>query len=474
MFDKQILLYWSRPIRGMHFYKEVFSMKILFALMNSTRWPMAILGYLLMTASFRYFGLNLEAAVLPALAVAAIMCATMVANDYFDRDRDKLVGKSLASDHPKLFLVWMILWWCIALAMTARLFWTNDHLGWLSLILCGLGFSYSWTRSVPFLSTFVVALTTALAASYPPSCCISSDIHFPLIVFFNLIAREIMKDTLDIKGDLNELFGKKTIPLIWGTDAAISVAQGCIVISGVLLLSIMNSSLASATVLGLCISAYQLSAFRIKTSRLIMDITMFLFLGARAFAPKSILMALGKIDLSNGKKEEFVEVRAPRKGVLTWILAYCWFALTIWLLGLLRTPGEALMITMIGLCTLLALSKVPTNKEYGTDNPQTIRVRRMIVGMVLGLIAVVLDRFGIPYIVTATAVPILLTLWNMKSKAVAVLKDQSTILGIIIISFIAIGPAIFVQLAIAYTGVVIFYYIKSIRCGLQAFGLRTI
>lgn len=444
---------------------------IILGLLSATRWPMGIMSSMLVFASFNHYHIRLCEAIMPAIAVLCICNATMVTNDFFDREIDLMQGKTFAYEHTKLIFLWMIFWWLIAIGISLTGF-RQPGCIILTSLLCLLGFGYTWTKKITGLPTVVVAATTALSTCFPLANGYQLS-ALPLVVFFVLIAREIDKDLMDVAVDLDPVFGKKTLPVAWGTSSAITIARGSLVIAGVLLVITAGDQFNSAIVMGICAAALILgpSPRRIERGRLILDLATILFLAGRCCF-KGAAQVFGISYLKNDKRDGFVEVQGKKSSLIVWVVAYCLFYLIIFILGSMRSVISGAAIALFGVIMLLALTKTPVRSDYFGKDRASFRVDRMICGMVVGLGATALQAIGIPFIVTAIVGPVLLTLWNIRSEAVVILKDPGAVLGILLISLVCLGLTVFLQLLIAYTVVVAIYHIKAIRCGLRPFGFR--
>lgn len=438
-------------------------MKIVTGLIASTRWIMGILSSFMTTACFIRAGLPLEDAKDSAIAVFCICSATMVLNDRIDDERDAVQGKTFAKEHRLLFTIWTILWWIVAVERSIHLREIDTRWMFLSLLMCALGIGYSWLRNIPGIPMIAVALTSALAGCFRVIVGDFRDWLYPVIVFFIILAREPLKDLVDVMADSIKGIGKKTLPLLWGTDSTMTFARGCLVIAGILLLWISKTPSTAVVAIGISLSAYLLRPAKIKTSKMILDISMFCFLIKSNFFSTPTMCSM---NLISGKTDErFEEVKVAPSGKKVWLFAYLSFVTVLFSLGSLRSLTEGVLIALFGITGLIGLNYMPVNKDYETnEKTQYIRVRRMIIGMVVGLFASSLVTVGIPLVFTALAIPTLVITKMIRSEHCLVLKDHAAILGIALACSLLLSlQYTLVSLSLAYLPIVIFYYWKAYR-----------
>jgi len=360
-------------------------MRIFIEFIKSTRWMIGIMSSLTTTASFIRTGSTFNNAIEQAITVFCICSATMVLNDYIDREKDAAQGKKLASDHESLFLVWACLWWLLAIERSFHLSTINHNQMLLSLSMCVLGIVYSWLRNIPGLPMFVTAFTSALGGCYRIVTGDFRDWSFPLIVFFIILAREPLKDLADVIADSIEGIGKKTLPIVWGTDAAMTFARGSLIVGGILILYFTKNNTAAIIAIGLSVSAYMINLTKINTSKMILDLSMLCFLIKSNFF--HALPICGLKDINSKPIEKFIEVKVAKSSKHVWLFAYIMFGITLLAIGCLRSPKEGIILALIGVISLIGLNFLPVNDDYQADNqPQFIRVRRMIIGMTIGLL----------------------------------------------------------------------------------------
>ena len=438
-------------------------MKTAFGLISATRWPMAILTALLTITSFHLRNLGMDVIMWPMITAAVITAATMIINDIVDRKRDFAQDhRRFTTYHLREMIILAIFLWSVAIGFSLRFGILGDFRAmWLSLAMCLLGFVYSWTRNIPALPMLIVAFTSSLAACYPEINYLH-DLLFPLIVDTTIMGREILKDCEDVAADLDPVWGKKTLPILWGTESAMTFARGCFIVSGILLLQLARTNSVVAVVLGIGIAAYIIGPKTIKKAKMILDVSMFAFLGGMSTKPSVFVCAA--VISTNDKKDAFVEIRRPQSNKTVWVAAYCCFVVVVLALGSFRSFGQSLIISLIGLVGLAGLQFTGAYYDYDPGySAQKIKVERMIMGMAIGLIASMLSMLGIPLLAIALIWPIVLIIIDITSKEVMIMRDHATLVGIVVISSLVSGLHVIFQIAFAYAVVVIIYYCKMLK-----------
>ncbi|GBL35176.1 digeranylgeranylglyceryl phosphate synthase [Filimonas sp.] len=193
--------------------------------------------------------------ILLAFSTVIIAAAGYMINDYFDIGID-LINKPERVTIEKIFkrrtvIVWHILLNILALLMAGYIAYHSIRLRYLGIqlfsILLLLFYSTTFKRKL-IIGNLVIAVLTALSlltvAAYEPMFPIfqislySIKIYWLYVLFAFLVTfcREVVKDIEDIKGD--DARQCKTIPLVWGIQAAKNFVYGLIVVLLLLLFSI--------------------------------------------------------------------------------------------------------------------------------------------------------------------------------------------------------------------------------------------
>jgi len=217
---------------------------------HALRLSMACLAVGLTVAAFRLAKLAPPLAILAA--VFCIFCAARLQNDWRDRFHDIKKGKTLASAHPRLFLLGVVASWgvCCMLVAAIAVQSAASALALAAIILAGV--AYSETRGVPWLPICLSAGASAAPAFLPSA---QGGIA-PMLPLFGAAAllvfgREILKDMEDEEFDGGY---KWTIPLAYGNQAArrlaiSSIAGGCVVVATISPLAVAGVVLAAGGIL---------------------------------------------------------------------------------------------------------------------------------------------------------------------------------------------------------------------------------
>ncbi|MEK6957496.1 MAG: UbiA family prenyltransferase [archaeon] len=151
------------------------------------------------------------------LAAILVTGAGNIINDYFDEKTDTRMWKKNFIAHGKISADSALL--ASALLFAAGIIislYINSHALAIALGVSALLVIYSaLMRQRKFIGNLVVALGTAMTLIYGASIAQSygTIIFLAASAFFANVAREIIKDAQDIKGDLGE---KKTLPMLIG------------------------------------------------------------------------------------------------------------------------------------------------------------------------------------------------------------------------------------------------------------------
>ena len=142
---------------------------------------------------------------LQALFVLVGGGATMTINDWWDREKDALQGKRLASDAGVKFLYFAIFLWVVTGVLALSIYFLDENLGKMCFVLMVLGVLYNALLRVPFLPAVYVAIvsTGPVVLTYirKPSILL---VFLALLVFGYIWARELLKDNKDVEVDKSE------------------------------------------------------------------------------------------------------------------------------------------------------------------------------------------------------------------------------------------------------------------------------
>jgi 4-hydroxybenzoate polyprenyltransferase len=172
-----------------------------------------------------------------ALSTVLIAAAGYMINDYFDMRIDAINKPDRLTIETvfkrRTIIIWHILLNLIAIAIAA---WLAYHIVLLRMLLiqvCSIALLliYSTTLKRKLLVGniaigFLTVLTLLAVAAYDPEFSLLQINQYPVqlfwlytvFAFLITFAREIAKDTEDIKGDASQ--NCRTVPLVWGIDSA--------------------------------------------------------------------------------------------------------------------------------------------------------------------------------------------------------------------------------------------------------------
>ncbi len=212
---------------------------------KSLRLSIAILSAFLAITGFRIAGMDINWVAI--VAVLFVTSVTMVQNDWRDRVHDAQKGKTLALNHEKAFLIWLIACWvaCAIFITIATI--QNSGVGLVLIILAFIALVYSETRRIPLVPIVLVVLASAAPAAMPIAAGVDS-MRVWLLVFsaaFTIFGREITKDIDDVSIDPGY---KWTIPLAVGVKYSRAVAAIAITLGLVLAVKLSWAALPGAFV----------------------------------------------------------------------------------------------------------------------------------------------------------------------------------------------------------------------------------
>lgn len=187
---------------------------------ESTRWSVCVLAaFLAMTG---YIVAGVPVSLLALCATFCITAATMVQNDWRDREHDAKKGKRLALERKKVFFVWVAGWWLIAYFLTFLYYERSEF----SVLLLGIvaGVVYSETRQVPLAPLVIVSVTSASPILIASGVLAGTAQQYALFLSASLLilSREISKDLDDMLIDRGY---KWTIPVRYGAPNARLVSR---------------------------------------------------------------------------------------------------------------------------------------------------------------------------------------------------------------------------------------------------------
>lgn len=193
----------------------------------ATRPIMAGFGFLLTLVGFRiqpHLNIPFLYDYLCALTVSAMICATMVTNDYVDRHHDVKKGKYFAREHEVTFLRYCFVWWLIVVVLIVVVSNRSISAGLYATALAAVSAGYHLTYRTRGLALITVALTSTGTVWFPlflPGSALVPALKGAWIIFCLNLAREQCKDEEDRKIDLGykrTLAGvnDKPYPGLWG------------------------------------------------------------------------------------------------------------------------------------------------------------------------------------------------------------------------------------------------------------------
>lgn len=174
-----------------------------------------------------------------ASSTVMIAAAGYIINDYYDVKIDLVnkpdrvvVGKWI----PRRFAI--LFHSVLSITGTAIGFWLSVPIGLINFFCAFLLWVYSnQLKRQPFIGNLTIALLTGCALLLVEALYHSHNIMiwiYALFAFFITLAREIIKDMEDLKGD--NTFGCRTLPIVWGIRRAKNVIY---VLLGVFALSVI-------------------------------------------------------------------------------------------------------------------------------------------------------------------------------------------------------------------------------------------
>ena len=256
----------------------------------AARPAMAVFAVLLCLAGVRLSGnLSRYSWVQLALYLSIIflaVCATMLYNDFCDRDRDKLKGKTLASDNPAFLAALCQKLWIVVGLLTG---WVTALVSfWAALqifaYIC-IGINYARFYRIPCLALVSVAVCSAgpaalgLLNAAPGKC--GGCLVLLLCSMTAIASREIIKDIEDVEDDRGY---KATLPVLIGVSRSRHVAAGVLYIFGGTVFYI-DSPLRIASVVVLCAAGIWPLNFSEKKIKLSIDVVFIIVLSRLLFWP---------------------------------------------------------------------------------------------------------------------------------------------------------------------------------------------
>ncbi|GEM_PF-2263285 len=194
----------------------------------ATRPVMGAFVILLVMASFRLQGqLSQYRDQVTVLAIVEFLAvsATMLWNDWYDREHDAKRGKTHALCAPRQYRGVTFALWAFALVITMISFPDKPMVIVVIALQALASFIYGPARRVPLGSCLLVAVTSASATLFPvwfgPLVSQERFWIFPASVFCLLIGRESLDDIKDVRWDKGY---KQTLAVLKGTGVAFTSA----------------------------------------------------------------------------------------------------------------------------------------------------------------------------------------------------------------------------------------------------------
>jgi 4-hydroxybenzoate polyprenyltransferase len=181
-----------------------------------------ILAVLLALASFRLAHTNQLAYIaMVSIVIFAIVSATMIWNDYCDRDQDAAKGKRAAYENPEGYRKWSVRLWAISISLSLGLLAFSWQSFVLAVSIAAVGWLYSTAIiRVQFLPALSVAALCTVVIFFPaclPGGYVAAQSKLALLTFLMILAREVMSDIGDSRIDAGH---KATIAVAFGVEAA--------------------------------------------------------------------------------------------------------------------------------------------------------------------------------------------------------------------------------------------------------------
>ena len=212
-------------------------------LIKSIRLPECLLIVALGIIGFRHSGVPID--ILSLVTLFFWIAVTMLQNDWRDRFHDIGKGKSFASNNPRLYISWLIIFWIICCTLIVILFFQHPSSAVLLFCMTLVGAFYSEARRVPLLSVALVTITSASPTLLPLT--FGAYDATVLILFTTtaliLFGRETLHDIADMAVDKGY---KKTTPIVLGDRFAriastISLIIGCVLAITITPLTLIGS-----------------------------------------------------------------------------------------------------------------------------------------------------------------------------------------------------------------------------------------
>jgi 4-hydroxybenzoate polyprenyltransferase len=233
-----------------------------------------LFGSLLVVASFKTQTSQIGMHVLwIGLTVFVLISATMVWNDYVDRKIDVAKGKRYAYDNPSLYFYYGASLWAAAVFSSLILLRYSAGSFLLAIAMIVIGLTYSITRQLPLLSSFVVAATSASIVLFVP---LQGFVSKPallwqlfLAAFVAIACREVLKDLDDLPTDNSN---KRTLPVLVGARKSKRVASVLLMLLIVIGLTLKQSAIVWVNCLLFAVASWRLwSDYSQGVSKLCID-----------------------------------------------------------------------------------------------------------------------------------------------------------------------------------------------------------
>lgn len=196
---------------------------LLKAYSNAIRPKMGYFGLLIFCATARFARADFLNPTLWITAFALVMCicACVLTNDYVDRAHDTKKNRNLVADHPDLTKRIILMMWSITLLFVALIAITQPLTAIILLVMIVISITYSWMRTLPFVSAIAVALSYALICPLAWSFSTQSTLADLGMIFATVFCAVHGRETIaDLDDQHIDVDYKATIPVCLGTKYA--------------------------------------------------------------------------------------------------------------------------------------------------------------------------------------------------------------------------------------------------------------
>ncbi len=212
-----------------------------------------------------------------AITSTIIVGATMIWNDYCDREHDKKKNKFFVSLNAKFYKIYAVTIWVLSLGVILFQYTIikNIYLTLAFILYILIGIFYSQARKYFILSIIVVTFSVASGALVP--LLISGTnfiytIHIFFIILLMIFVRELIKDISDVEYDKGY---KKTLPVYFGKKFSYNLIIFILTISFILMLAFEIS--VWPTILSILLAIFFLSLKNLQLAKVGIDLSLILF-----------------------------------------------------------------------------------------------------------------------------------------------------------------------------------------------------